>query len=53
MSVSDDGTAGNDWTPGVGLNAMAERAAELGGSFHAGPSPDGGRVQASFPLAAR
>ena len=53
VSVSDDDTAGADWTPGVGLHAMAERAAELGGSFQAGPSPDGGRVQASFPLGAR
>jgi len=53
VSVSDDGAAGEDWTPGVGLHAMAERAAELGGSFHAGPSPDGGRVRASFPLEAR
>jgi two-component system NarL family sensor kinase len=29
---------------------MRERAAELGGSFHAGPTPTGGQVVASFPL---
>jgi signal transduction histidine kinase len=33
------------------LHAMRERAAELGGVFEAGPSPHGGRVFASLPLA--
>jgi hypothetical protein len=29
---------------------MAERAAEVGGTLQAGPTPTGGRVQASLPL---
>ena len=52
VSVTDDGSADGTWTPGVGLTAMRERAAELGGSFSAGPSPSGGRVSAWFPLGA-
>jgi signal transduction histidine kinase len=52
VSVSDDGPPNGPWMPGVGLQAMRERAAELGGSFDAGPTSAGGRVRASFPLAA-
>ena len=52
VSVTDDGSADGTWTPGVGLTAMRDRAAELGGSFSAGPSPSGGRVSAWFPLGA-
>jgi hypothetical protein len=29
---------------------MAERAAEVGGTLQAGPTPIGGRVYASLPL---
>jgi hypothetical protein len=29
---------------------MRERAAELGGSLTAGPTPDGGRVRAVLPI---
>lgn len=50
LSVTDDGGQGEPWTPGLGLQAMRERVAELGGSFWAGSSPSGGRVTASFPL---
>jgi len=50
LSITDDGPPNGAWAPGVGLNAMRERAAELGGSFQAGPTPTGGRVVASFPL---
>lgn len=50
LSVADDGTAGAPWQSGVGLQAMRERAAELGGGFVAGPSPSGGRVSAWLPL---
>jgi two-component system NarL family sensor kinase len=50
VSVSDDGPPDGAWTAGVGLQAMRDRAVELGGSFRAGPSPQGGRVVASFPL---
>jgi two-component system, NarL family, sensor kinase len=50
LSITDDGPPNGAWAPGVGLNAMRERAAELGGSFQAGPTPTGGQVVASFPL---
>lgn len=49
--VTDDGPPNGAWRPGVGLQAMRERAAELGGAFEAGPSPTGGRVHATFPMA--
>jgi two-component system NarL family sensor kinase len=52
VSVTDDGPSSEPWSPGTGLHAMRERAAELGGAFSAGPSPAGGRVRASFPLVA-
>jgi signal transduction histidine kinase len=52
VSVDDDGPASGAWTPGVGLQAMCERAAELGGTLTAGASPTGGRVLARLPLAA-
>ncbi|MET1006790.1 MAG: ATP-binding protein, partial [Propionibacteriaceae bacterium] len=52
VSVTDDGDSTGAWTAGVGLSAMQERVLELGGSFQAGPSADGGRVKASFPLEA-
>ena len=50
LSITDDGPPNGSWPPGVGLDAMRERAAELGGSFQAGPTPTGGQVVASFPL---
>jgi signal transduction histidine kinase len=50
IEVTDDGPPNGEWPPGVGLHAMRERAAELGGRFEAGPSPGGGVVRASFPL---
>jgi signal transduction histidine kinase len=50
IEVTDDGPPNGAWKPGVGLQAMRERAAELGGQFEAGPSASGGRVRASFPL---
>jgi signal transduction histidine kinase len=50
LSITDNGPPNGAWAPGVGLNAMRERTAELGGSFQAGPTPDGGQVVASFPL---
>jgi signal transduction histidine kinase len=52
VEIVDDGPSHRDpWRAGVGLRAMGERAAELGGRCEAGPSPEGGRVYASFPLA--
>jgi signal transduction histidine kinase len=56
IEVCDDGatptSAGVEqgWRPGVGLVSMAERAAEVGGTLQAGPTPTGGRVQARLPL---
>ena len=54
VAVQDDGTAstanGDGWRPGVGLLSMAERVAEVGGTLQAGPTPTGGRVQATLPL---
>ncbi|WP_410793440.1 sensor histidine kinase [Kribbella sp. C-35] len=50
IEITDDGPPTDAWRPGVGLQAMQERAAELGGTFQAGPTRTGGRVQARFPL---
>jgi signal transduction histidine kinase len=54
LDVQDDGTAstanGTGWRPGLGLQSMAERVAEVGGTLDVGPTPSGGRVQASLPL---
>jgi two-component system, NarL family, sensor kinase len=50
VSITDNGPPNGRWLPGVGLIAMRERVAELGGAFQAGPSATGGQVMASFPL---
>jgi signal transduction histidine kinase len=52
IEVRDDGTAvnGGGWPAGVGLRSMTERAVELGGSCHAGPTGGGGLVLARLPL---
>jgi two-component system NarL family sensor kinase len=50
--ITDNGPPNGRWSPGVGLTAMRERVAELGGAFRAGPTPTGGQVVASFPLTA-
>ena len=52
VTVSDDGPTRGTWHAGVGLAGMRERAAELGGTLEAGPTPDGGRVRATYPLGA-
>ena len=50
LSITDNGPPNGAWAAGVGLDAMRERTAELGGSVQAGPTPTGGQVVASFPL---
>ncbi|HEY5505970.1 MAG TPA: ATP-binding protein, partial [Coriobacteriia bacterium] len=56
IEVVDDGTgsAGRTLADGHGITGMRERALALGGTFEAGPLPDGGwRVVAVLPLNAR
>lgn len=52
LTIDDDGSglpAG--WTPGIGLESMRERSAELGGRCEIASSPHGGtRVTAVLPL---
>jgi signal transduction histidine kinase len=50
VEVADDGSPTGDWTAGVGLTSMRERAAELGGRCEVGSSLLGGRVLVSLPL---
>jgi two-component system, NarL family, sensor kinase len=51
VEVVDDGASDLLWTPGVGTVAMRERVSELGGTLEIGPTGEGGRLRASFPLA--
>jgi len=53
VEVCDDGIGAGSWRAGVGLLAMRERAAELGGTLTVGPGTGGGTVRACFPLPAR
>lgn len=53
VEVTDNGPPNGAWRPGVGLQAMHDRATELGGHLEAGPTPTGGKVQAHFPLEPR
>jgi signal transduction histidine kinase len=50
VDIADDGGPAPAWSAGVGLSGMRERVEELGGTFAAGPTPDGGRVHVGFPL---
>jgi signal transduction histidine kinase len=54
VEVEDDGVGlAADRRAGVGLTAMRERAAELGGTFRTGPASSGGtRVTAILPVVA-
>jgi two-component system, NarL family, sensor kinase len=47
--VADDGGRTSSWRPGVGISAMRERVAELGGTCEAGPGPAGGMVRVCLP----
>ncbi|MBA2557361.1 MAG: sensor histidine kinase, partial [Chloroflexi bacterium] len=50
LTVDDDGDDGPGPAPGFGLAGMAERTKLLGGTFSAGPRPDGGwNVTAVLP----
>jgi signal transduction histidine kinase len=51
LTICDDGAgACGPWVPGVGLQSLRERAAELGGTFEAAPTSTGGRVSALLPV---
>jgi signal transduction histidine kinase len=50
VAVRDGGHGAHDWTPGVGLASMRERAAEVGGTFRIIPGADGSLVEALLPL---
>jgi len=52
VMITDNGPLSTQWLPGVGIQSMGERAAELNGTFASGPTEHGGRVLASFPLEA-
>jgi signal transduction histidine kinase len=49
LCVLDAAAGEARWTAGVGLSSMRERATELGGVLEAGPTPQGGRVEAFLP----
>lgn len=49
--VLDDGGHTRPWNPGIGIAGMRERIAELGGTFDAGPGPQGGQVRVCIPTA--
>ena len=49
--VSDDGRDSGPWVPGVGISAMRDRVAELGGTCEVGHTRTGGLVRVCLPLA--
>ena len=50
VTVDATGPPPSDWSAGVGLRSIVDRAEELGGSASAGPYGQGWRVQALLPL---
>ena len=50
VTVRDHGRNGREWTPGVGLSSMHERAAEVGGTLRITPGHDGALVEALLPI---
>jgi two-component system, NarL family, sensor kinase len=50
VRISDNGDAGGEWVPGIGLTSMRERAHELGGTVTYRGTPTGSRVTAALPL---
>ncbi len=51
LEITDNAGPHPPWTPGVGISSMQERAAEVGGTLTAGPTPTGGIVHARLPIA--
>lgn len=49
VEITDDGHGLRQWTTGVGLTSMRERAAEVGGTVSFGPTGGGGRVLGQLP----
>ena len=50
LRIADDGRGTGDNNDGHGIKGMRERVASYGGTFHAGPLPEGGfAVTAQFP----
>ncbi len=50
VTVQDDGAPPGPWTTGTGLASILARCDEVGGTAVAGPTADGGRVEARLPL---
>lgn len=50
VSVHDNGPARGEWTPGVGLTSIRQRAAELGGSCRIDHDATGARVDVTLPV---
>jgi signal transduction histidine kinase len=51
IEILDNGAPDSGgWTEGFGITSMRDRAAGVGGTLKAGPTPAGGRVCAELPL---
>jgi two-component system, NarL family, sensor kinase len=50
VAICDNGDAGGEWVPGIGLTSMRERASELGGTLTYRCTPTGSTVTANLPL---
>ncbi len=50
LTVRDDGTSTESWTPGVGLSSMRERSEQVGGTLRVAATSEGGLVEAMIPL---
>jgi signal transduction histidine kinase len=53
LAVRDDGRSSTDWTPGVGISSMRERARQVGGALRTSATGSGGLVEATLPLGRR
>ena len=50
VDISDNGSSGREWVPGIGLTSMRERANELSGRVTYRCTPTGSTVTAELPL---